>query len=168
MACVPPMQRLYYVLGHGGSFPTCSEGGTTAALAYEPPYFCPAGCTPAGRCYTNPKTEVIYLLALGQNSYTMNVSIRWQRGSETIYIDSDAARNRSNARNGHSDQQPGSAKHSFRAVMTCSSLNQRRFTCLAPSSAQSWESPTSQCPEPRRLGEVSRKVTKSLVVFTYW
>ena len=102
-ACVPPVQRLYSVLAHGGSFPTCSEGGTTAALAYEPAYFCPEGSTPAGNeqrggvglggCYyTDPKTEVTYLLAPVQNPYTMNVSIHWQGGSETVYIDPDADR----------------------------------------------------------------------------
>lgn len=102
-ACVPPMQRLYDVLAHDGSFPTCSEGGTVADPGYEPPYFCPQGSTPAGDqqrgsadlagCYyTDPKIGVTYLLAPTQNPYTMNVSVHWQGGSETIYIDPAADR----------------------------------------------------------------------------
>jgi hypothetical protein len=97
-ACVPPIQKLYDVLAHGGSFPTCSEGRTIANLGYEPPYLCPAGSPsagglaentayPTGCYYTDPKTQVTYLLAAVQNPYTMAVHIAWDGGSETVYID---------------------------------------------------------------------------------
>ena len=40
--CVPPMQRFYHVLSHGGSRPTCSESGWSGGIGYEP-LECPQG-----------------------------------------------------------------------------------------------------------------------------
>lgn len=40
--CVPPMQRFYSVLKHGGSRPTCHESGWSGNIGYQP-YTCPQG-----------------------------------------------------------------------------------------------------------------------------
>lgn len=40
--CVPPMQRFYNVLKHGGSRPTCPESGWSGSIGYQP-LECPQG-----------------------------------------------------------------------------------------------------------------------------
>lgn len=40
--CVPPMQRFYNVLKHGGSRPTCPESGWAGNIGYQP-LECPQG-----------------------------------------------------------------------------------------------------------------------------
>jgi len=40
--CVPPMQRFYNVLKHGGSRPTCPESGWSGNIGYQP-LTCPDG-----------------------------------------------------------------------------------------------------------------------------